>query len=314
MLAFQRNWNRYVVNSDGTWPDLARKGAARDQLANILVCALKNPTADEAGVFGNWVHQDNFGSSVVTHLLPDDLRAATPYLSPADLPDLHMREAFWPALIAASDPQLGAASTALAAGEIDSVVFEPSGEPYETTLRFRTIDDKWHSKDPRPFRINHNGLSFVRVSLEHHDTMEVSLILPGRPAIVRVDWIEAKVIAGGRQLDHAIRWETPDDFASLGYGQDSRWLGANMIEFDTPHAAISLKLAARAGAPVSTAQITVAFAMLPQSLSTLSPRLPSARRLVQISGRLRNEYRDRGARGIAAGAARVAMRKLGGPR
>lgn len=305
--AFQRLWNRYVRNSDGAWSDLARPQVAKDRLANILVSALKAPTAEEAGVFGNWVHEDNFGSSVVTKVVPDDLKSAIPYLSPLDLDDLHMRDSFWPALIAASDVGLGSAARALASGQLDPAIFEPSGEPYETGLHYRTGDGRWHNSDRRRVRINHNGLSFARMRFEHHDTVDVSISL-GRPAIVRVDWIEAQVIAGGRQV---LRWETPEDFSGMSY-IGSRWLGENLVEFESADASIVLPVFLRARALASSGQVTIAFAVLPQSRSSLASHLPAVAKLTRIKGRLREEYRARGAAGMAAGAARVAIRKLGG--
>ncbi|GAB3902934.1 hypothetical protein GCM10029964_094140 [Kibdelosporangium lantanae] len=311
ILTFQRLWNRYALNAGGNWSSLADAPAARTRLANILVSAIRMPTADEAAVFGNWIHEDNFGSSLVTTILPEDLRQAIPYLSPNDLDDLHMRDAFWPALIAASDAQLAEAVRAVNAGHLDKEVFEASGEKFETLMCHRTLDGNWHESSKSRVRINHNGLSYARLGFEHHDTVEVSLALPGRPAVVRIDWIEAWVIAGGRRRDEPVRWDTPDDFAGLVYA-NARWLGGNLIEFLTPDAFMVL-LAARSGAPVvSSGQVSVAFAMLPQSLTSLSPAMPAAKRLARISGRLREEYRNKGVTGVAAGAARVAMRKLGG--
>ncbi|MEU7525223.1 HAD family hydrolase [Saccharothrix sp. NPDC042600] len=308
ILAFQRQWNRYVRTNPG-WPELATAEPAKNRLANILVSALRAPTAEEAAVFGNWAHEDNFGSSVVTMMVPEDLKAAIPYLSPNDLLDLNMRDSFWPALLAASDTNLAAAGRALADG-LDPSVFEASGEPFETRLRYRTVDDRWRDAGRRRVRINHNGLSFARIGFEHHDTVDVSLAIPGRPAVVRVDWIEATVIANGRKAE-PLRWETPEDFAGLTYAE-CRWLGGNMVEFDSPHAAIWLPLAQRAGGLVSSGTVTVAFAMLPQSWVNVSQKLPPARRIARITGRLREEYRAHGATGVAAGAARVAIRKLGG--
>lgn len=313
ILAFQRNWNRYVANSGGTWPDLVRHETASRRLANILVSALRTPTAEEAIVFGNWEHEDNFGSSVVTRVLPDSLRAAIPYLTPSDLTDMHMREAFWPALAAASDPQLGAGAKAVAADAIDPIMFEPSGAPFKSQLRYLTLDEKWHDTKARRFRINHNGLSFAQLDWEHHDTVELALAIPGRPAIVRIDWIEARLIVGGRRLDQPMRWDRPEDFAQLNYA-DCRWLGANIIEFDKDYGAVRVPIAELAGGMVSSGQITIAFAMLPQSVSTLSPGLPYPGADRRLAERLLRSYRDRGARGVAAGAARVAMRKLGGAR
>jgi FMN phosphatase YigB (HAD superfamily) len=311
--AFQRNWHRYSGVQDHR-PDLARATAARDRLANILVSAIGNPTADEVAVFGNWVHDDNFGSAVITRLLPDDLRAAIPYLSPNDLADLTMRDAFWPSLVAASDPQLAAAASAVAAGVVDPVVFEPSGEPFACELKYRTADGHEYAAEPHRVRINRNGLSFARMSFEHHDTVDVALALPGRPAVVRIDWIEARIIAGGHRRQQALRWDTTEDLANLIFGDGARWLGGNMIEFEREDATVWLRLAEHAGAPVSSGQVSVAFAMLPQSRSALSPRLALAGRLERISVRVLQEYRSRGVRGVAAGAARVATRKLGGLR
>lgn len=312
MLAFQQMWNSYVRASGGDWPSLARHQSAKDRLANILVSALKAPTPAEAAVFGNWVHEDNFGSSLVTKVVPDDLVAALPYLSPLDLADLGMRDSFWPTLLTASDTGLAAAGTALANGDVTPEVFEASGEPFETTLYYRTGGNKWTKSGSCRVRINRNGLSFARLYFEHHDTLDLSLILPGRPAIVRVDWVEVSGNAGRRRLQEPLRWETPDDFMAMGY-HGARWLGANLVEFHGPESAIVLKVRDRVGAPMSSGYVTVAFAMLPQSFSNLSATPPpSVSRAQRISGRLRAEYRARGAKGVAASAARVAVRKLGG--
>lgn len=310
VVAFQRQWNRYMDNASGAWADLT--GDGRERLANILISAMKAPSPDEAAVFGNWEHEDNFGSSIVTRVFPDDLATAIPYMSPNDLDDLDMRDSFWPALIAASDTSLGTAARAIASGQLDPVMFEQSGEPYETQLWYHTLDDKWHEGQSKKVRINHNGLSFARLAFEAFDTDVCSLIIPGRPAIVRIDWIEARVIAGGRRLPEPIRWDRAEDFAGMQY-RECRWLGANMVEFTSETAALILPLAARGGGPVTSAQISVAFAMLPQSMSRFAHKLPLGSKVARISGRLRDEYRTRGAAGFAAGAARVALRKLAGP-
>ncbi|MDT7724136.1 MAG: hypothetical protein QOI21_712 [Actinomycetota bacterium] len=306
ILAFQKQWNRYVTNAGGDWPDLT--GNAQHRLANIITASLKAPTAEEASMFGNWEQEDNFGSTLVSRLLPEDLASAVPYMSPNDLTDLRLRDSFWPALLAASDTRLGAAARALSSGLLDPEIFETSGEPYATTLRYRA-GDEWYDGKQRRVRINHNGLSFARLDLEAADIREVSLAIPGRPAIVRVDWIEAKLISGGRV--HVLNWNTPDDFMRLSYA-DSAWLGANMMEFYSPLAAVWLPLAELTGAPVSSAQITLGFAVLPQSRSGLGHRLPVADKFDRVSAKLREEYRNRGTKGIAVGAARAAVRKLSG--
>ncbi|MER6876506.1 HAD family hydrolase, partial [Amycolatopsis sp. NPDC000673] len=305
--AFQRQWNRYVALNDTMWPTLV--DTAKERLANILVSSLKLPTAEEASVFGNWEHEDNFGSTVVTRVLPDDLVPAVPYLSPSDLEDLQMRDSFWPALLAAADPHLGAAARAVHNGLVDPAMFEPAGESSATTLRYRTGDGQWHDGTSRRVRINHNGLSFARMDVHDTDIELVSLAVPGRPALVRVDWIEVKAIAGGRP--RTLHWNSTDDFARLHY-EDCAWLGANMVEFHSPLAAIWLPLGEAAGATVSSLQVTVAFAMLPRSRSGLGYRMPPADRTARISAKVRDEFRERGVMGVTAGAARIAARRLRG--
>jgi hypothetical protein len=238
---------------------------------------------------------------------------AIPYLSPNDLNDLHMRDAFWPALLAASDIHLSAAAQALTAGNIDSKVFEPSGDPFESSVHVRTIDDQWHAGPRRRVRINHNGLSFARMKVDLPAVIEAALTIPGRPAIVRIDWIEAIVIAGGNPVPQILRWDEREDFAGLACS-GCTWLAANLVEFAAPHSALVLPLAVLAGSPVSSAQISVAFAMLPQSVSQLDPRIPAAPWITRLTGRIRAEYRTGGAAGVASGAARLAARQIKGRR
>ncbi|MGH3773095.1 MAG: HAD family hydrolase [Pseudonocardiaceae bacterium] len=307
--AFQRHWNRYVVGAEGDWPDLT--GLAHARLANILTSALRAPTPEEASLFGNWQHEDNFGSEIVTQIVPDDLVAAIPYLSPNDLDDLHMRDAFWPALLAASDIHLSTAAHALAAGSIDPRMFDPSGDQFESSLHVRTIDDQWRNGPRCRVRINHNGLSFARMRVDVPAVTEAALAIPGRPAIVRIDWIEATVIAGGNSVPQILRWDKPEDFAGLACS-GCTWLGANLVEFAAPHSALVLPLASRAGSPVSSVQVSVAFAMLPQSVSQLHPRIPAAPWIARLTGRIRAEYRTRGVAGVASGAARLTARQIKG--
>jgi hypothetical protein len=128
---------------------------------------------------------------------------------------------------------------------------------------------------------------------------------------MRIDWIEATVVTTGNAVPQVLRWDKPEDFAGLPYSE-CRWLGANLVECTSPHSALVLPLAARAGCPVSSAQISVAFAMLPQSASRLSPRMPLDPRFERLAGRMREEYRTRGVAGVAAGAARIAARQIAG--
>ena len=301
---FQNQWYRYT---DTGWPDLT--GTARHRLANILVSALKAPTAEEAAVFGGWEHEDNYGSALVTRVAPEDLAAAVPYLSPADLADLDMRDAFWPALLAASDPRLSAGARALAAGHVGPELFDPPGEPAETRLSWRTGDGEWHEGPGRRVRINHNGLSFARLPFHAADVTDIALAIPGRPALVRVDWVEVKAVLPGRTDPRIERWDEPGDFAGLIHAA-CRWLGGTMFEFEAADGAIWFPVAGRMGAPAVSGQVTVAFAVLPMSRTGLGAHPPSAPRLTRLRSRVLEEYRCRGPVGLATSAARIAARGL----
>ncbi|HEY4022358.1 MAG TPA: HAD family hydrolase [Pseudonocardiaceae bacterium] len=337
VTAFQRQWLRYVEVEGSGWPELTGP-TARARLANVLTSALRVPTPDEASMFGNWLHEDNFGSDVVTKLIPADLVPAIPYLSPAGLADLGPRDTFWPALLAASDTHLGAAAKAIAAGTVEPSVFEASGEAHHTFMRMETSKQKWFDGPRSRVRSNHNGLSFVRLNTEATwempDIANVSLAIPGRPAVVRIDWIEAKLVAGGDPERKVLRWEKPAHFADLPY-YDCRWLGANLVEFDHDYSSLWLPLAELAGAPITWAQVSIAFAVLPefgpplgerlaeleteivrsrQEADELRAELAEARKssspMSRISDRVRSEYRDKGASGVVLGAARLAARGI----
>ena len=336
ILAYQRQWLRYVDIDAGGWPELTGP-AARARLANVLTSALRAPTPDEASMFGNWLHEDNFGSRVVTKLIPAELVPAIPYLSPADLADLGPRDAFWPDLLAASDTHLGAGAKALAAGAVEPTVFESSGDAFHTLMRMETADRRWFDGPRSRVRTNHNGLSFARLNTEATwempDIATVTLGIPGRPAVVRIDWIEAKVVAGGDPERKVFRWEKPEDFADLPYYR-GRWLGGNLVEFGHLNSSVSLHLSELAGAPVTWVQVSVAFAVLPEfgpqigaRFDRLEGELAKARAEVdalrdqlaenssgldRISDRVRSEYREHGAAGVVAGAARRAARGIVG--
>ncbi|WP_448614809.1 HAD family hydrolase [Modestobacter sp. URMC 112] len=306
ILAFQAMWNRYA-EADPDWPSLSNPSAGK-RLANIIVTALQSPTAEEARVFGNWRHEDNFGSTVVTQVIPDDLAAAIAYLSPNDLDDLQLRDAFWPRLVAATDPNLAAQIEAVHQGHVDKQVFEPSGEPFETHLRWRSADGHTHPGPRRRVRINHNGLSFARLNIGADDIKDVALSIPGRPALVRIDWIEARLMTD-RSEPIVLRWDSPEDIAELVFSQ-CRWLGGTLVEFDWPHSAVWLNLGDRAGRPISSAQISIAFAMLPRSASGLEPHLRSAPSVLRLAHRAVADYQRHGIIGLATGLKGTAGRRL----
>lgn len=308
MTAFQRRWNDEVVAAAGTWGDLT--GSARTRLATVLGSALAAPTAQEASVFGAWHHEDNLGSHLVTPLLPDDLTSAVPYLSANDLADLDMRDAFWPALLGASDPSLAAAAHALGQGRIRPEAFESPEDASWTSIRLRG-SRRWRDGGAVRVRVNPSGLSFARMRAVAPDAAgirEIALAVPGRPAVVRIDWIEV-VAEGGDRGPVTVRWESPADLAGLAMSRCA-WLGSTMVEFRSAESALVLPVADRTGGPATAVRVSVAFAMLPRARSETSPPLPQASGAARLAGRLSAEMKVNGVRGAVRGAARFGARAL----
>ena len=73
----------------------------QDRLRSIVVRAFTAPTPDEAGLFGGWLHDENFGSLALEPLVsPPSLRAVR-YLRPESLMKSSMDEIYWPFGLAA---------------------------------------------------------------------------------------------------------------------------------------------------------------------------------------------------------------------
>lgn len=126
---------------------------------------------------------------------------------------------------------------------------------------------------------------------------------------MRVDLIEARLTTGGAAVPELVEWCAPEDFAGL-HLHKCVWLGGNLIEFRDADAAIVLPVAKHAAGPVASTQITVAFAMLPQSRSQLAVPMPPAPGHARISGRLLEEFKTGGASAVFAGATRLALREI----
>lgn len=313
---FQELWNSHVLIAGASWPSLAQGGQRR--LSNILVSSLNMPTAAEAALFGGWGHEENMGSDVVTRNLPSHLLAAIPYLSPNDFQDLNMRDAFWPALIGASDPHLAAAAYALNTGQLSPSTFEQSGKPPEIRLRCSSLDGRWRNGPSRPLRINHNGLSFAHMRFDVAKTDAISLALPGQRAIVRIDWIEVRALAGGDATTEVLRWETGEDLAKLTYVGCSR-LRSKLVEFRRPNSELRIPLTVWRGKHVTFAQLMIGFAVLPHSTAKVRepqgatrPAYPTPPPAAgpQRMRRVRSVYRQRGPAGVVAATFRAASRSF----
>lgn len=322
--AFQYRWNAYVRRSGGQWPSSTNE-PIRARLREILRSALDTPTSSEASLFGAWSHEDNLGSDLSTALLPDELATVAPYLSVGDVDDLQMRDAFWPALVAAVDPRLAALVAATKIGRVTTGTVDGwAADGPEALLMVRTEDGEWRHGTTRPARINHCGQSYVRLAVRsgavREDAerngeepvgslriMEVSIAPTGRSALVRVDWIQARIetLTGVVSTE---RWDDPVRLGGLPVA-DGTWLGGSLFEFRGARSALILPVGALAHGPIDRVEVSMGIGVLPQSAGGLTPPAPPATTGARIGARLREEYRNAGPLGVLSGAARLARRQ-----
>ena len=189
ILAFQREWLRYR-RSETTMPSLSAPGA-RSAALRILTRFVSRPTGAEASAFGAWAHDDNFGSDSTEGLLPPELVRRMPYLTPADVEKITMRELYWPAGVAgvANRPLAVISGLAAAAGvSAEEVSPEAAAGPVEVYVD--TGGDFVNGpKEVAVTRSGRDGLSLVRVRIDGVGARRVRVDPAGRRGLLRLDWL-----------------------------------------------------------------------------------------------------------------------------
>ncbi len=308
--AFQREWLRYDRGVEG----FARlDGGERPQLLEILRRSVSNPTPEEAATFGAWTHDDNFGVDKRERVIPDRLAAYVPYLSPPDLLEMTMQDAFWPLGLAAEyDGGLAAATRAVLAGRMSKEDFESRRTPSAVEV---SVDSGrgWSGHQQRPLRVNPNGLSYAHFDLRADAITSVRLDPCDHLAVFRIDWIDLGLRVRGQSEPVRSTLAGSDDLSALVYS-GCRWLydGVGIGFGDDPQ--IHIPIAHRAAGEIYGVELTVAMAVM---------TLPASRSAVELHrsdfgtswawamGKIRNEAATGGPSAVGRGALRMAKRRLG---
>ena len=306
--AFQHEWLRYD-RQFYDWPKLDR---ASPQLLRILEKSITEPTADEARVFGAWDHDDNFGTEHSETVIPQDLGALTPYLTPADVIEMTTQDAYWPmGLISQFDPVLTTSTKAVLTGAIPMTVFEPERAPINASLRLDS-GAGFGNATVRRVRINRNGLSHLHFNVSQPGVVAARLELSEGPALVRVDWIDLDLRIGGHTETKRIRLGGESSLASLGY-PNSRWLYDGVFMCLGGPAAIDIPIQALSGASASA--VSLRFAGAVTALPTPSRPVglgPDGSALLTLMAKARTEASSKGMGAVVKGGARVLRRTLRG--
>ncbi len=307
--AFQREWHHYGAAIDD-WPAL--DGRERPMLLEALRASVSNPTVEEARTFGAWTHDDNFGVDRRDLVIPERLGAYAPYLSPPDLLEMTMQDAFWPLGLAAEyDADLAAATLAVLGGDLDRSVFEASRLPQRVEISVDTGDGFAHGQHRR-LRINRNGLSYAHFDVRADNIRNVRFDPCEHAALFRIDWIELGLRVHGNPEAFRFRLESPEDFAGFGYA-DCRLLYDGVAIASGGDPQVHIPVAHRVPGGIYGVDFTAAFAVLPLPPGGADVGAParSANSVGWAIDKVRREAASGGPAAVSRGALRYLRRRMG---
>ncbi|HEX2273524.1 MAG TPA: HAD family hydrolase [Acidimicrobiales bacterium] len=214
ILAFQREWGRYRP----TLPPAARRlgDRARAQLARMVTRFVVSPTTEEVALFGDWVHDQNFGSAGAATVVQESMAAAMQYLTPRQLLELPMHRVYWPfAMAAMHNPQLALATGAVFDRTLPVEAFEAT-QPCSVRV-FVDAGGGFDEAVRKPAGPNVNGLCFVRAEVTAASVRGVMLRFSDEPGVLRLDRLTLSFSVRGRSAPHVVDVAVPEGFDQLQF-------------------------------------------------------------------------------------------------
>jgi FMN phosphatase YigB (HAD superfamily) len=305
ILAFQREWSRYRTALPGFLEPLWH--CPRELLLATIVRAVVAPTSDEAALFGNWLHDENFGSERVDAIAAGPSAKALPYLDPRTLIDIPMTELYWPfGLAALHDEHLARAAALVATGALTWDAFSTELE----TGRFEVYPDLgWgfseETKLSLKARRNRRGLSLARATIRGDFVKRLRLDPAKQPCVLRIDWIRLRCRVHGRHDPVTVELASPEDFARVRF-RGAHLIGPRVLVAPGDDPYFVLDLEERAGGRVYEAELECAFAVLSV------PRGHVSERRARLRGAVRRLAKESRVLGAPMRLARRIARRLAG--
>ncbi|HEY8865388.1 MAG TPA: hypothetical protein VIM22_00530, partial [Solirubrobacteraceae bacterium] len=192
ILAFQREWQRYRAGAPGALAPLS--DCARDRLLATLVRAVAAPTAGEAELFAEWLHDENFGSDRVETIVAGPAARALRHIAPERLVDIPMTELYWPYGVAAlQDEPLADAIAAAVSGKVP---WEALSSKLETGAFEIYADLGWGFAEGNKYslelRRNRFGLSLAKATVRGDFVQRLRLDPAKSPCVLRLDFISLR--------------------------------------------------------------------------------------------------------------------------
>ena len=287
ILAFQREWGRYRDVLPAPARPLDRR--ARPQLAKAVIRFVVSPTTDEVALFGNWVHDRDFGSEGSDSVVRHSMVPAMQYLTPRQLLEIPMTRIYWPfGMAAMHNPQLALGTGAVLDGSLPADAFEAS-QP----CRVRVFVDSgggFDEADRRPAGPNVNGLSFLRAEVATTPLRGVMLRFSDEPGVLRLDWLELSFSLRGQAEPHEVRIELPEEFARLQF-RNGVLLADNVVLASRAAPELVYRCPAELAAAAYRVEVEAAFAWM------TTPRLRgrrsgNAETLVHLARKVKGKARN----------------------
>jgi FMN phosphatase YigB (HAD superfamily) len=284
ILAFQREWARYRTAAPTSLVAFHESG--QDRLRSILVRAVTAPTPDEARLFAGWLHDENFGSTGSTAMVPPTSARAARYLEPGALVDMPMSDLYWPfGLAALHDETLARSVEALTTGAVTRDAFSSELETGRLEIY---VDRGWGFRSDGmaalPVRRNRLGLSYANGTVAGDIVRRVRIDPVKAASVVRIDWIRLRCHLRDTDEIVALDFDTPEAVAQLTVaGMNPLAPGAYQVEGVDPNVVIDIE--ELVGREVHTVHVECAFAVLPLAASPLRTRYRA------VKARLRDRFK-----------------------
>jgi hypothetical protein len=274
VFAFQREWARYAAMLPGRLPSLA--AGPQELLLGSLVRSAVSPTAEEARVFGTWVHDENFGSTGYDRIVGSSISRAVRHLDPVGLTELPMSELYWPyGLAELHDEHLATAATLVATGKHPWQVFASSVEVGDVEV---FLDSGYGfsegAKVATPARRNRHGLSFAGVTARGEQVRRIRIDPANSPCVIRIDWLSLSCWPRGGTEPVELLWDTPEALGRLSV-EGGSWLRPKLLLVDTDDPQLVVDVATLIGREVYEVRVEMAYAVL----ATTGPEEPRAVRV-----------------------------------
>lgn len=291
VIGFQGEWARYggVVPATGR----ALDDWVRPWLLESLLRFITFPTVNEATMFANWSHDENYGSKEAETVISREVAPLLKYMTPTQFLALPMSKVYWPfGLATLYHPPMAQAVAAILDGAVPPEAFM-SGEEHHVVVsvdslgllsrvparlsgRLMTPLSGLLSLVPgfkaikrAPVRAGAGGRCYVREEMCSQPIRGLLIEFPNGPGIVRIDRMSMTFSVRGQSEPVRVEVEWPEQFRQVTYAR-CKALAPNLLFGARQSPQIMYICPKDWGMSAYKVELEVAFAWLPTATDTSS--------------------------------------------